>query len=88
MIKLLEVKKIGDSRFEVLFLRKDEKISFTVKTIPHEVESLQKKYDLLAVEDNSREFSDIWGQSFELRQEVGKRIRQLKDKTIPELQTA
>lgn len=87
MVKLLEVKQIDDEMFEILILKDGKESSFTVKTILHKVESIKEPMNLLVPETNDREFSDIWGQSFELRQEVGGKIRALKYKSIPELQT-
>ena len=88
MVKLLEVKQIDDKMFEILILRDGKEVSFTVKTIPHKVESIKKSMNLLVPSTNDQEFADIWGQSFELLQEVGKEIRALKNKSVPELQTA
>lgn len=88
MVKLLEVKQIEDKMFELLILRDGKEISFTVKTIAHKVESIKEPMNLLVPETNDREFADIWGRSFELRQEVGKEIQALKHKSISELQIA
>lgn len=88
MVKLLEIKQIEEDKFELIFLRKNKEIAFTIKTIPHKVESIEEPMNLIVPEKNSREFSDIWGESFELRQEVGKKIRALIDESIPELQAA
>ncbi len=88
MNKLLDVKKIGDSKFEVLLSKNGEELSFIVGTKSHKVESIEEPMYLIIPEDNELEFFDIWGQSFELRQEIGQKIQTLINKPIPELQTA
>lgn len=87
-MKLLAVEKLDNSKYKILFQRDNEEIAFIVKTIPHTINSTKKTYDLIVPEENAQEFSDVWGYSFELRQEVGKKIRELKNQPIPEPQTA
>lgn len=86
MFELLEVRKIEEKIFELIFKNERREISFLVRIIPHKVKSIEEPMDFIVPEENAQEFSDIWGQSLELRQKVGKKIREMKNLPISELQ--
>ena len=86
MIKLIEAKSLGDSKFEILVSQDGMKKRFVIVQNKVFIEEMNEFMYYFTAED--RGFSDVWGQSFDFRQEVSKKIKQLKEAEIPELQLA
>ena len=86
MIKLLDVKSLGNSNFELLLSHNGIKKKVVIIQREEFIESMNEPLTYFNSDD--KDFYDVWGQSFDFRQEVSKKIKQLKEAEIPELQLA
>lgn len=86
MIKLLNVKSLGNSKFEVQFECEGKLKKEIVSNEEHEVGDMGRTVAVIVAENP--EFYDFWGQSLEFRKEVSSSINSLKEDKLPELQAA
>ncbi len=86
MIKLLEIKLLGDSKFEILVSQNGIKKKFVI--VQHQTFIDSMKEPLFYLNCGDKDFSDVWSQSYDFRQEVSQKIKQLKQAEIHELQPA
>ncbi len=86
MIKLKEIEKIDDSTFKIKVLHNLTLKTFLIFCNYHFVDSLQE--EMMYFNSDNNDFYDVWGQSLDFRKEVYRKINQLREAEIPELQAA
>ena len=86
MIKLLDVKSLGNSNFELLLSHNGIKKKIIIVQRETFIDSMNES--LFYFNSDDKDFYDIWGQSFDFRQEVSNKIKKLKEAEILELQVA
>ena len=86
MIKLLSIKPLGNLYFELSVSHNGIKKKIII--VQHEILIEEVNETLTYLNTDDKDFYDVWGQSFDFRQEVSKKIKQLKEAEITELQLA
>ncbi len=86
MIKLLDVKSLGNSNFELLLSHNGIKKKIVIVQRETFIDSMNES--LFYFNSDDKDFYDVWGQSFDFRQEVSTKIKKLKEAEILELQVA
>lgn len=84
MIQLKDVEKIDESTFKIRVLHNQKLKTYLVSCKYHFVKSLRE--EMMYLNSNDKDFYDVWGQSLDFRQEVFKKINQLKEAEIHESQ--
>lgn len=86
MIQLKNIEKVDESTFKIQVLHNRKLKTHLIFCKYHFVESLQE--EMMYFNSDDKDFYDVWGQSFSFRQEVSKKIKQLKEAEINKLQLA
>ncbi len=85
MVKLKSIEKIDESTFKIKVLHNRSLKTFLIFCKYHFIDSLQE--EMMYFNSDNDEFYNLWGYA-DFRKEVSKKINQLKEAEIPELQVA
>ena len=86
MIKLLDVKSLGNSNFEIFLSHNGIKKKIVI--VQREVFIDEINESLFYFNSDNRDFYDVWGQSLDFRKEVSNKVKQLRKTEVKELQLA
>ena len=84
-LKLSKVRKLEDSKFELIFRHDGQLKSVIITQNRHWIEDMQDYISVINSDD--KDFYNLWGYA-DFRKEVSQKIKQLKEAEIHELQPA